>query len=176
MHLTGMRLIPIIIASLAFCSCASQKNTRVYAYRQPVLQGARPAGVIDEKGKEVEMPVRERPANFFIYLEMRPSNFEMKEIWIKQKAYVGNFTILPQSTPVVIQPQVRINAGDTLVRATKNRVIQISPGKSLEVTGISAEVQKQINDNEVVIHCLVNGKERYYVLASIKNLPPVALQ
>ena len=176
MHLTGMRLFPIIMASLAFCSCASQKNTRVYAYRQPVLQGAKPSGVIDEKGKEVEMQVKERPANFFIYLEMRPTaQVEMKEIWIKQKAYVANMTTVP-STPVVIMPQVRINAGDTLVKATKNQVFQISPGKSLEIAGISAEVQKKINDNEVVIHCLVNGKERYYVLASIKNLPPVALQ
>lgn len=175
MHLTGMRLFPIIMASLAFCSCASQKNVRVYAYRQPVLQGVKPGGVVDEKGKEVEMQVKERPANFFIYLEMRPANFEMKEIWIKQKAYVGNMAIVP-STPVVIMPQVRINTGDTLVKATKNRVFQIYPGNQLEITGVSADVQKQINDNEVVIHCLVNGKERYYALASIKNLPPVALQ
>lgn len=175
MHLTGMRLIPIIIASLAFCSCASQKNTRVYGYRQPVLQGVRPGGVIDEKGKEVEMQVKERPANFFIYLEMPAAELELKEIWIKQKSYVANMAIVP-STPVVIVPQVKINAGDTLVKATKNRVFQIYPGKPVEVTVGSTEVQKMINNNEVVIHCLVNKKERYYTLASIKNLPPVALQ
>jgi hypothetical protein len=171
-----MRLIPLIIASLVFYSCASQKNTRVYAYRQPVLQGAKPTTVIDEKGRETEMPVRERPANFFIYLEMPPADVEMKTVWIKQKPYVANYTIV--STPVVIMPQVRINnAGDTLVKATRNRVFQISPGKPMDVELPRGDAQQQqVKDNELVIHCVVNGKQRYYALASIKNLPPLALQ
>lgn len=170
-----MRLIPLIIASLVFYSCASQKNTKVYAYRQPVLQGAKPTTVIDENGRETEMAVRERPANFFIYLEMPPADVEMRTIWIKQKPYVANFAIVP--TPVVIVPQVSINnAGDTLVNATRNRVFQISPGKQLDVGLPPSEAQQQVKNNELVIHCVVNGKQRYYSLPSIKNLPPVALQ
>jgi hypothetical protein len=171
-----MRFIQLILASLVFCSCASQKNTRVYAYRQPVLQGAKPVAVVDEKGREVDMPVRERPANFFIYLEMPPANVEMKTIWIKQKPYVANFSIV-QTTPVVLVPQVSINnAGDTLVKATKNRVFQISPG-DLKTEGMpSSGIAEKIKNNELVIHCVVNGKNQYYSLAAIKNLPPVALQ
>lgn len=176
MHLTIMRLIQLIFASLVFCSCASQKNTRVYAYRQPVLQGARPVAVIDEKGKEVEMPVRERAANFFIYLEVPAANIEFREIWIKQKPYVAN-SVIVESTPVVIVPQVSLNnAGDTLVKATRNRVFQISPGGFMHASIPPGEIGKKINSNELVIHCVVNGKQQYYALAAIKNLPPVALQ
>lgn len=172
-----MKLIQLIFASLVFCSCASQKNTRVYAYRQPVLQGVRPVAVIDEKGKEVEAPVRERPANFFIYLEMPAANVEIKEIWIKQKPYVANFAIV-ETTPVVIVPQVSLNnAGDTLVRATGNRVFQVFPGNLMNVGMPSLSgIEQKIKSNELVIHCVVNGKQQYYVLAAIKNLPPVALQ
>ena len=171
-----MRFIQLIFASLVFCSCASQKNTRVYAYRQPVLQGARPVGVIDEKGKEVEAPVRERPANFFIYLEIPQANVEVKTIWIKQKPYVANVRII-EKTPVVIVPQISFNhAGDTLVKATKNRVIQIFPGDLMKVDMPGSSIGDKIKKNELVLHCVVNGKNQYYTLAAIKNLPPVALQ
>jgi hypothetical protein len=37
-------------------------------------------------------------------------------------------------------------------------------------------MQKTIKGNELVVHCVVDGKEKYYTLASIKNLPAVALQ
>lgn len=175
MHLTTMRFIQLIFASLVFCSCASQKNTSVHAYRQPVLQGARPGVVIDEKGKEVEMPVRER-ANFFIYLETRSANVEVKEIWIKRKSYATTTNVV-ESTPVIVLPQVRMTAGgDTLVKATGNRVLQISPGEPVELQSPPSGILQKINENEVVIHCVVNGKNQYYALAAIKNLPPVALQ
>ncbi len=168
------RIIHIIIASLAFYSCASQKNAKVYAYRQPVFQGARPTTVLDEKGKEVEMPVKEH-ANFFIYLELPPGDVQVKEIWIKQKPYTAKTGIVT-STPVVITPQVRLSApADTLVKATNNKVLWISPQLPMELKAAES-LQKKMKGNELVIHCVVNGKDQYYTAAAIKNLPPVALQ
>jgi hypothetical protein len=166
------RLIPILIASLAFCSCASQKNTKVYAYRQAVFGGASPRGIIDEKGNEKQQP-REM-ANFFIYLES-PDSLQVKEIWIKQKPYAAKEVIVV-STPVVIPSQLKMNAPDTLVHATRNKVYQLTLGPAVQAPTVSPAEQKKITGNEVVVRCVVNGREQYYTAASIKNLPPVALQ
>ncbi|HYC27544.1 MAG TPA: hypothetical protein VEB42_01995, partial [Chitinophagaceae bacterium] len=80
------RLITIILASLVVCSCASQKNTRVYAYRQAMMGGPAPRVVTDEKGNQREVPMPER-VNLFVYFEAPPGDVQVKEVWIKQKAY-----------------------------------------------------------------------------------------
>ena len=167
------RFITILFASVAFCSCASQKNGKVYAYRQAVMGGARPGTVIDEKGKQTKMPARES-ANFFIYLEMPADSVEVKEIWVKQKAYAAK-EVHVVSTPVVLRQELKLLNADTLVRATNNKVLQISLGLPVPPPTVPAAEQKKISGNELVIRCVVKGRDRYYA-GSIKNLPPVALQ
>jgi hypothetical protein len=167
------KLITIMLASFVFCSCASQKNGKVYAYRQVVMGGARPVPVIDEKGRQTEATARES-ANFFIYLELPADSVQVKEIWVKQKPYAAK-EVQVVSTPVVMQQQVKLLNADTLVRTTPNKVLQISLGLPVQAPTVPAGEQKKISTNEVVIRCVVKGRDRYYA-GAIKNLPPVALQ
>ncbi|HEY0678334.1 MAG TPA: hypothetical protein VGD17_08605 [Chitinophagaceae bacterium] len=164
----------IIIASLAFCSCTAQKKGNVYAYRQPVLQGAHPTVIIDEKGKEVEQIIKES-ANFYIYLESPSPNIEVKELWIKKKQDKAEVEKVSQ-TPVVIKATIRPNGEpDTLVQRTSNTVIQVVPQEETVMSKLSTSVSKKVGQYDLVIHCLIDGKDYYYTSA-IKNLPPLALQ
>lgn len=168
------KIIPVILASLIAIGCAAQKNTKLYAYRQAVLGGPAPQVFTDEKGNQREVPRPER-VNFFIYLESPASDVQVKEIWLKQKAYAVKETLVV-ATPVVMEnTALPLNKPDTLVRATRNKVWQLVPGDQAK-PAVSAATQKKIRGNAVVVRCVVNGKEQYFTAASIKELAPLALQ
>lgn len=169
------KLIPVILASLVVCSCASQKNTRLYAYRQAMLGGPAPQVITDEKGNQRQVPAPER-VTIFIYLESPASNVQAKEIWIKKKVYSVKETIVVATPVVMANTSLPLNKPDTLVRATRNKVLQLVIGPEMKAPGVSASTQKKIKGNEIVVRCMVNGKEQYFSAASIKNLAPVALQ
>jgi len=169
------KLIPIILACFVFCSCASQKNTKVYAYRQAMIGGAAPRVVTDEKGNQRELPAPER-VNLFFYLESPASDVQVKEIWLKQKPYAVKEVIVVTTPVVMTNTTIPLNRPDTLVGSTKNKVLQLVIGPEVPPPTVSPAAQKKITGNEVVVRCMLNGREQYYSVSSIKNLPPVALQ
>lgn len=171
------RFITILLAGFAFCSCASQKNTKLYGYSQAVFGGAaKTRDVVDGLTKN-DVPPPARPKNnfnFFIYLETSATDIQVQEVWVKQKAYAPKEVVVVAS-PVVLRHEVNAMQPDTLVHPTSRKVLQVTLGQPLEPT-VPAPEQKKIAGNELVVRCVVNGKHRYYALPSIKNLRPVALQ
>lgn len=136
--------------------------------------GAAPQIVLDEKGNQRQMPAKEI-VNFFIYLESPANDVQVKEIWLKQKPYAAK-EVITVSTPVVMKGQGPLVKPDTLVHATRSKVLQLTLGPGVQPPKVGAAAQKKIKGNEVVIRCMINGKEQYFTAAAIKNLPPVALQ
>jgi hypothetical protein len=168
------RIFYMILAGALFSSCAQKSIPKVYGYRQPVLQGANPARIANEGGKEVEVPVKPR-VNTMIFLESRTANVEVKGVWIKGQPYAVKTEVI-STTPVMAQA-IRPGAPqDTLVPYTSNKVFAITPLHAGDAITPSPSLQKKIEGNELVVHCVINGKNRYYTSEAIKNLAPLALQ
>lgn len=158
-------------------SCAVQRPSglKVFAYRQPVLQGAAPTAIVDDKGNTYPTEMRER-ANYFIYIESPSNDIEVPEVWIR-KAFYKTGTAQISNTPVLMLTSMIPGARpDTLVGRTSNKVLQVSLQSMEGAVKPSSRLQRMINSNELVLHCVIAGKDHYYPVRAIKNLPPVALQ
>ncbi|MGB8193901.1 MAG: hypothetical protein WCF67_18355 [Chitinophagaceae bacterium] len=165
-----------VLSCLMIYGCTAQKNAPgIYAYKQPVLQGVRPVVIADEKGKGQEQ-VMKPSISYLIYVESSNANMQVKKVWIKNVPY--SVTTYPvQQTPVVMKNTAIMSANaDTLVQATSNKVLQIQLGPAEQPVQLGASLQKKISGNELVMHCVINGKDFYYTVPAIKNLPPLALQ
>lgn len=175
LHHGIMRTIIVILTVAIFLSsCTAQRKGSLYAYRQPVLQGARPTVIVDESGKEKTQVIRES-ANIYLYLETPDTAINVKELWIKGIQHEAREVHLVQ-TPVLMYGQVKtVSPADTLVAKTMNKVWQITVGAEKSMNAQKPATNSKIRDNDVVVVCIVNDKERYYT-ASIKNLKPLALQ
>jgi hypothetical protein len=178
------KLLYIIVACSLFCSCSAQKNSaKIHAYKQPTMRGASPVSIADEKLKE---PAKQPPAtlppgvklsmSYMIYVESSAANFEVKNVWINKEGFAVSTEVV-QKTPVLMMHSITINATpDTLVKQTNAKVLLVKPVPGSQVSRPSTSVQKKIAANELVVHCVINGKNQYYTVAAIKKLPPLALQ
>ncbi|HYF33406.1 MAG TPA: hypothetical protein VD993_19915 [Chitinophagaceae bacterium] len=172
-------LLYTIVASILLLSCAAQRNSnqnnvKVFAYRQPVLQGVNPITITDDKGN-TESVVKER-SNYFIYIESPSPDIKVQEVWVRKVQYAAS-TENVSNTPVLMLTSIMPNAKpDTLVQRTANKVLQVTLESGAAPGKLSSWLQKRINEHELVMRCVVDGKEHYYAVKAIKNLPPVALQ
>lgn len=184
-HLTYMnhrmhKSLYTILGCILLLSCAAQRgsnpeNVTIHAFRQPVLQGARPDAIVNTEGKTTESVIKER-ANYFIYLESPAQDITVKELWVRKVQYGAN-TENVNTTPVVMLTSIMPGAKpDTLVSRTSNKVLQISIAPGGDAITPSATLQKKIDGNELVMHCIIDGKDYYITVPALKKLPPVALQ
>jgi hypothetical protein len=166
-----------MLACVLFCSCIAQKNAQVYAYKQPVLRGSSPVAIADEQLKE---PRKEQDikitTSYMIYVESAAADFQVKNIWINKEGFAASTEVV-QKTPVLMMHSIRIDGKpDTLVKQTNSKVLLVKPLAGSQVPKPPGAVQKKIAANELVVHCVINGKNQYYTVAAIKKLPPLALQ
>lgn len=171
------KLLYTLLACTLFASCAAQRSAGVTisAYRQPVLQGVAPTVIEDISGKTTEQKVEER-ANYFIYVESKSPDIKVMDVWIR-KVYYPVRTTLVGETPVTMLTSMMVGAtADTLVKKTSNTVLAVSLAPGGDAAKAPRWVQKQIDTNELVLHCIINGKDHYFPVRAIKKLAPVALQ
>ena len=172
-----LKIFYTFLASILLLSCAAQRtdSTKILAYRQVLLGGPAPPVMTDEKGNPKEIPMKER-AEYFIYIVSAPTNIKVVDLWVRKDHYSASTQEVV--TPVVITNTTMIvNARpDTLVKKMSGKVLQVFREPSKDGVKPSQSLQKKINDNELVLHYIVNGKDYYYTVPAIKNLSPVALQ
>ena len=148
----------------------------VYAWAQPVLGGARPAGNAVEGGGELKTSVASK-LNYFLYAEYKLSSRKIgwMGVWINGVHYSV------QAVPVTDTPVKPFENGLglsekkwELVPATSNPVMQLLPEKSSgkAVPKVPA-IRRMIRDNELVIVYIYMGKTWYYPVPKIKMMDAV---
>lgn len=157
--------------------CAAQKAVKVHAYKQPMLRGSSPVAISDEilkeQPKQQEMKLS---MSYLIYVESAAADFQVRELWINKEGFAAT-TEQVEKTPVVLKTGIVLDGGaDTLVKQTNAKVLLVKPVAGSQVAAPGVDLQKKIADNELVVHCIINGKDKYYTVATIKKLPPLALQ
>lgn len=162
---------------MLFCSCIAQKNsTKIHAYKQPTLRGASPVAIADEMVREPQKNDIRLGMSYLIYVESAATNFEVKHIWINKEGFAASTEVV-QKTPVLMMHSIKADgSADTLVKQTSAKVLQVKPVAGSQVPKVSGAVKKKIAANELVVHCVINGMNEYYTVATIKKLPPLALQ
>jgi hypothetical protein len=170
----------LFIAAFAFLlsSCYSSSQVKVYAYTQPVIAGVSPKGAIDESGKEVDTPRKNR-ANQYFYFEFKPGKTPTPvAIWFKDKAW--KVTANPvAATPVeIVDQQLPGQSKKTvLVPATGNEVVSLSLDFSNPVPFTpSTKLKNLLADSDVVFEYTYKGKTYYKAIKKITQLNPVATQ
>ena len=167
-------ILAIFFLIFSGISFAQSKKVKIYAYQQQVLPGVR-AVTIDESGETREVP-KKIPARNFIYIEApADKKIEPKHIWIDGKLF-GLRTSVPQLPVLMSNPTIPSKKADTLVRLTKNAVMQLEPVADSDPFNPSPAAKKKMKTHQVVLHTLENGRNCYYYLEQIKILDPVALQ
>jgi hypothetical protein len=148
-------LFTIVSSSFA----QSNKAVQLYAYQQHVLPGKKST---NSTSKET----------YRIYIT-HPSKqmLTVTGVWIKSNYY--RFETLR-----IIQKPVVYNSGvkkDTLVPATRNRITEITKVKMQQPAPRPASVLgKLLSANEVVVSYMLNGKEYFAVVKTLKLLEPFA--
>jgi hypothetical protein len=172
-----LKILYTFLASILLLSCAAQRTTEgieVLAYRQVILGGPAPPVMTDEQGNPKEIPMKER-AEYFIYIVSAPTNIKVIDLWVRKDYYSASTQEVV--TPVVMTNTIIVNASpDTLVKKTSGKVLQVLREPPKDGVKPSPSLQKKIDANELVLHYVVNGKDYYYTVPAIKNLPPLALQ
>lgn len=172
-----MKLLNYFLSFILLAACAAQKGVKVHAYKQPMLRGSSPVAISDEvlkeQPKQQEMKLS---MSYLIYVESAAADFQVKEIWINKEGFSAA-TEPVEKTPVILKSGIVLDGGaDTLVKQTNAKVLLIKPVAGSQVAAPDAALQKKIAGNELVVHCIINGKHQYYTVAAIKKLPPLALQ
>ncbi|HEY9364914.1 MAG TPA: hypothetical protein VIQ00_16745 [Chitinophagaceae bacterium] len=167
-----------LLTSCLLSSCYSSSQIKVYAYTQPVITGVSPNTAIDEKGKKVESPRKNR-ANQYFYFEFKPGkNPTPVAIWFKDKAW--KVTTQPVSeTPIeIMDQQVPGKSAKTiLVPASGNEVVSLSLDFSNPVPFTpNTKLKNLLADSDVVFEYTYKGKTYYKALKKITQLNPVATQ
>ena len=170
--------ILIFVFSLNVLLLVAQKPPaiQIHAYYRETLPGAAPNEVIDETGKAV-VRAEERQVTYFIYF-IQPAGYKIKPaaVWLEGKAHKFSLDTI-KSTPIILHNS-SINAGkagDTLIKKTTRKVLQILPQTDVDIKPSTAIAQK-MKTNQLIIEYFYNGKKYYSTIKQIKRLPSLALQ
>lgn len=172
-------IIGLFIYIVAFAPNQKCPLVRVYAYSQPVLQGAFPASPVEEGKSESKSLLRAEKLNYFIYAFLRENAFVAPSvIWINKQGYeVTKDTI--SNLPVKIPGK---NASGksveiVLVPATPRTVIRLTPGTQMNFFAPPVPyLQKLLDANQMVIEYMWKEEICYFPISKIKKLEAVAAE
>jgi hypothetical protein len=150
-----------VVLFIIACSSFAQSNKAVqlYAYQQHILPGKKSTNATSKE-------------TYRIFIA-HPSKqmLTVTGVWIKSNYY--RFETL-----AVTQKPVVYNSGfkrDTLVPATRNRITEITKVKMQQpAPRPSSVLGKLLSANEVVVSYMLNGKEYFAVVKTLKLLEPFA--
>lgn len=150
-----------VVLLLAACSLFAQNNKAVqlYAYEQHILPGKKTSPI---KSKET----------YRLYITY-PSKqmLTVTGVWIKSNYYRFETKTVTQK-PVVYYSGIK---KDTLVPPTRNRITEITKMKMQQPAPRPSSVLEQLlSANEVVVAYMLNGKEYFAVVKTLKLLEPFA--
>jgi hypothetical protein len=164
----GESVKPILLVTLCLlASIAYSQSTspiiRVHAFSQEIIPGVAPA--MSEEGKLIQQPKR---YFYQIYLECRPkARVKLLNVQANGKSFSANGVAL--TSPVVrLHPTTLQN--DTLIRATKNAIMQVSLGSDFESTEAAILPQSKL-----LVRYVYKGKRRSVTIKKFTELPPIAM-
>ena len=165
-YMKKLILLTALVFGTSYFLFAQTKGTiKVYAFKQSILTGRAPGGIISEDGNTVETK-KKVSENYRIYTSS-PLRIYPTEVWIKGTQYRVSSQMV--STPVVINPK-RI-----LVPQTKNKVLLLTPKEGTP----EKEFKKGkvlAKENEVVIIYSLKEKFYYVTVKQFTALPAEAFQ
>lgn len=172
-----IRIVCIIILLQVVLLVQAQTYTgvKVYAYRQPVVSGVNPGGIIDESGKEVTT-ARSPRFNTRVYVTHSPKvMLNATEVYIngiKHEVKVDNIT----KTPVTFSSSNILDKTEKeLVPKTGNKVLLLTPTRSVTSQPNSC-VRKLIANNNVIVGYTIKGKKYYTAVKDFTRLEPAVMQ
>jgi len=145
---------------------AQKKGTvKIDAYKQSVIAGKAPGGIITEGGTAPEAKHKASEA-IFIYTSSSVM-IEPLSIWIKGKEY--RVEAEKVTTPVMLHPKKE------LVPRTTNKVLRLIPKDGLPKKHF-AMGKSLANKNDVVVFYVQNGKYYYAIVEKFSSLLAAILQ
>lgn len=169
----------LLTLSIAICSitsifaqdCPVKKG---FAYQRSTIPGKMPRKILNESGKEMEVPVK-MMNTYFIYVETKKDcTLQATKIWISGKTYhVIQEEVM--NMPVVLQPSNPAMAPDTIVRQTSNRVYRIQPNEEWKDKAGKIIINKQTGA-KIIIEYIHKSRIDYYKIHDIQRIAPMVLQ
>lgn len=144
-----------------------------YAFEQATVPARGPKRILEEGGKQTESSPKSM-TRLLIYLESNNNcSIHVKRIWIARKAYrVKQEEII--FLPVVMQASRPGALADTLVRFTKNKVLQLQ--LQAEDTVQEKKVLSKLPKGDLIIELEGKSRTKYFSIHPIKKLAPLVLQ
>jgi hypothetical protein len=165
-----------VLLSLLSNAAFTQKTPlcKVYAYSQAVLPGTKPPVSISEGGIEIKHAA-EQKMNYYLYVELKKnSSVKIISMWLNGKSYSFN-TEPVNNTPVELKSDDPSANVITLVPATVNTVVLLSPGKeNIPAKKPAAWLKKPVSASELVLVYQWKGKLWYAAVSKITALKPAA--
>lgn len=170
-----MQLILAIVIIFSHFSLRAQvcKIQDGYAYQRMTIPGNIPRRDLDEKGNEINKPVK-MMNTLFIYVETsKRCHLQVTKVWIAGKAYRVTQEEIKE-LPVVIYHSHPGTPPDTLVRPTTNRVFRIQP--AAEWTEEAKRAPVKATEKNIVIEYSRKGKATFHKIDEVKRIAPMLLQ
>ena len=162
----------IIAAVLMAASCSGQSKGKVmlYGYVQSVAGNRHSDLAEDGTTKETIRTGK----NYLLYASA-PARIYPMEIWIEGVKYGVTIKSISK-TPVIFKDETNIGSLEqTLVHATKEKVIQLIPN-SQPTKSLGSTAQALAKSNALVLVFKQSGKLYYNTLKSLNELSAAALQ
>jgi hypothetical protein len=148
---------------------------KIHAYKQASLPGILPRLPGDDSNKE--RAGRKETFNYFIYLEvLKKENITLLSVFLSGKEVkIKPDTITTLPVIKMINTGASVNDTIILIKATKNRVVMITPsGEAKSNLPLSANHTKIIKENELVLFYSWKGKKYYKAVKKMMVLAPEA--
>ena len=164
--------------ALLFCNSFCQAQYRLpvlYAFSRDMIGGAAPQISASENGTAISKRQGAAP-QYFIYLECSAAQaIEINAVWIAGKAYSIQKTLI--KTPVIIgNGSLPNHPQDTLIKANKNNVWQISVIGMQEDKPQRKTTQALIKSNAIVLQYSIKGSTHSLAQHAFNKLSPVVMQ
>lgn len=156
-------------------SQSSSPVKKLHAYKQANLPGILPRLPGDENNKQ--RSERKETYNYYLYIEVaKKENISVSAVYISgKKVKIKTDTIIMLPVAKLINTEATIPDTVTLVKATKNRVVMITPyGEITSTAAINAFHKKLIRENELVVFYRWKGKTYFNLVKKMTTLAPDA--
>ena len=169
------KILPALFITLIFCSALfAQPVVKIYAYSQETTPGMKRSDVIEEGGEKIKNDAKSPVAYHLYFTYSGSAAVKITGAWINKKAYNVKTDVV-KKTPVVIPENNAIEQSKniTLVPKTKNKVLQVNLASLMNDAGsLTGAKKKAVEESELVISYMVNGKKYYKAVKKITMLKP----
>jgi hypothetical protein len=158
---------------LILSAAANAQIKKIYGYTQE-LQG----GAMQGRNNIRNQSGVSNYSRYFLFAEIKKNKpVTFKQVWIKESLYTFKTDTIKKS-PVILESS---NGGemilrDTLIRSSKEQIIQLKDLVKSAPAPVSLTVKKLIAANDVVIVFICKGVSTNFILKKLKTVHPLMTQ